>query len=226
MKKGTIKVFYNDRGFGFIRPEAGEQEIFFHKNVVRDMGYPLEEGAPVEYEEGPGRKPGERQATRVVILGYPADPAPGERRPAPPRLEVSGRQLPPECIFEKSFYDESGHLHASIFYEAAEAAARAFRAANLKANQLRALFNAFAGFVRPLTEGRLSFEEARERFGIFYCERVVRQFERGVLPPLVKDFFDRHRDLILSSPREMQGFFRYLINIYCYFGDSEKSPQR
>ncbi len=127
MKKGTIKVFYNDRGFGFIRPEAGEQEIFFHKNVVRDMGYPLEEGAPVEYEEGPGRKPGERQATRVVILGYPADPAPGERRPAPPRLEVSGRQLPPECIFEKSFYGRKRPPASKYLYEAAEAAARASR---------------------------------------------------------------------------------------------------
>lgn len=217
MKKGTIKTFNSDRGFGFIRPADGSAEVFFHISVVKDMGYPLEEGAPVEYEDGPGRKPGERQATRVILVGEPgSNPAPAGRAPA---------SLPPECIFQDSFYNQSGYLRQELFYTAAQKAAETFRAAGLKSSQLRQLYNAFLAFARRLAEKSLCFEAAKERFGIFYCERIVRQHERGIIPPVVKAFFDRHRDLALSDPREMLGLFRYVTNIYCYFGE-EKSQQR
>ncbi|MCS7239420.1 MAG: cold shock domain-containing protein [Thermoguttaceae bacterium] len=218
MKKGTIKTFNAERGFGFIRPADGSAEIFFHISVVKDMGYPVEEGSPVEYEDGPGRKPGERQATRVIVTGEPsANPAPV------PRGDIA---LPPDCVFKKSFYDESGHLRQELFYHAAEKVADIFRRAQLKATQLRQLYNGFLSFARRLADRSISFEDAKERFGTFYCERIVRQHMREILPAVVKAFFDEHRELALSSDREMLGLFRYLTNIYCYFGEQEKGQQR
>jgi hypothetical protein len=47
--------------------------------------------------------------------------------------------------------------------------------------------------------------------------------ERKVLPAIVKELIDAHRDLALSDERQMLALFRYLTYIYCYFGDSEKS---
>lgn len=223
MKRGYIKTFLADRGFGFIRPEGGGSDLYFRKEVVDDRGYPLEEGTPVEYEEGPGREPGKQQATRVVLTGFPPEAnrssASGGKRAA----AEAPKKLPPECVFTDSFYNPAGCLREELFYQAAQRAADVFRAAGLKASQLRQLYNGLLSIAGPLRDKSLTFEAAKERFGIFYCERVVRQFERGVIPPVVKDFFDQHRSLALSGDKELLGLFRYLTNIYCYFGESEKS---
>jgi len=36
MKKGTVKFFNEVKGFGFIKPEDSDQDIFVHKNGVVD----------------------------------------------------------------------------------------------------------------------------------------------------------------------------------------------
>ena len=66
MAKGTVKWFSNQKGYGFITPESGE-DVFVHHRVIEGDGYKsLEEGQQVEFEIQQGPK-GE-QATKVVKL--------------------------------------------------------------------------------------------------------------------------------------------------------------
>ena len=130
--------------------------------------------------------------------------------------------LPPECLFA-SFYDTQDHLDPRLFYEAPTAAAAAFKKAGLKSSQFRQLYQAFLAFAASLRDHRLPFPVACERFGTFYCERVVRQVEGKVLPAVVKNLIDAHRQLALGNERQMLALFRYLTNIYCYFGESERT---
>jgi len=222
MPKGRIKKFVEDRGFGFITPDRGGTDAFFHIGDVNDRGYEVEPGAPVEYETKPGRKPGEVKAVQVRVLDFAPE---GASRPsAPPRPAPGGQAaaLPPECVFD-SFYGEDGHLHQRVFYEAPLKAADVFRRAGLKSSQFRQLYQSFLAFAGPLRDNRLEFDEARERFGAFYVERVVRQVERKVLPKVVKELIDAHRELALSERRQALALFRYLKNIYCYFGESDRN---
>ena len=66
MTKGTVKWFSNQKGYGFVTSESG-QDVFVHHSVIQGDGYKsLEEGQQVEFEAQQGPK-GE-QATSVVKL--------------------------------------------------------------------------------------------------------------------------------------------------------------
>ncbi len=57
MKTGTVKWFSSDKGFGFITPDAGGDDLFVHHSEIKVSGYAsLNEGQKVEYEIGEGRK--------------------------------------------------------------------------------------------------------------------------------------------------------------------------
>lgn len=66
MEQGTVKWFNNEKGFGFISRENGE-DLFVHFSAIQSEGYrALEEGQAVEFEIGEGsRGP---QAVNVVKL--------------------------------------------------------------------------------------------------------------------------------------------------------------
>ncbi|GJM60725.1 MULTISPECIES: cold-shock protein [Persicobacter] len=53
MKKGTVKFFNDDKGFGFIIDEETKQEYFVH---VTGCTEEIREGDDVEYELTEGRK--------------------------------------------------------------------------------------------------------------------------------------------------------------------------
>ena len=55
MNTGTIKTLTHERMFGFIRPDAGGNNIFFHFSRVAGSGAALEVGDEVEYEPGTDR---------------------------------------------------------------------------------------------------------------------------------------------------------------------------
>lgn len=56
MNKGTVKWFNNQKGYGFISDEAGN-DVFVHYSGLNMDGFKtLEEGAAVEYEVINGEK--------------------------------------------------------------------------------------------------------------------------------------------------------------------------
>ena len=66
MAKGTVKWFNNQKGFGFITPESGD-DVFVHHSEIQGDGYKsLDEGQAVEFEVAEGPK-GE-QAKNVVKI--------------------------------------------------------------------------------------------------------------------------------------------------------------
>lgn len=66
MSKGTVKWFNNQKGYGFISDEAGN-DVFVHYSGLNMEGYKtLEEGQAVEYEVTEGEKG--PQAVNVVKL--------------------------------------------------------------------------------------------------------------------------------------------------------------
>ena len=66
MAKGKVKWFNNQKGYGFITPESGN-DVFVHYSAIQGDGYKtLEEGQAVEFEITKGDK-GE-QATNVVKI--------------------------------------------------------------------------------------------------------------------------------------------------------------
>jgi CspA family cold shock protein len=51
-KNGIVKWFSRLKGYGFIKPETGEQEVFVHYSAIEGEGYRnLYEGDRVEYDE-------------------------------------------------------------------------------------------------------------------------------------------------------------------------------
>ena len=66
MAKGKVKWFSNQKGYGFITPENGE-DIFCHHSAIQGDGYKtLEEGQEVEFEIENGPK-GEHAANVVKV---------------------------------------------------------------------------------------------------------------------------------------------------------------
>jgi cold shock protein len=57
MARGTVKWFNEDKGYGFITPDDGGEELFVHYTAIQGSGYrSLEEGERVSYEPARGRK--------------------------------------------------------------------------------------------------------------------------------------------------------------------------
>mmetsp|Transcript_49011 Transcript_49011/g.138490 ORF Transcript_49011/g.138490 Transcript_49011/m.138490 type:complete len:104 (+) Transcript_49011:44-355(+) len=51
MPTGTVKKFFEDKGFGFITPDGGGEDVFVHRKVNgADRTAYLSEGDAVEYE--------------------------------------------------------------------------------------------------------------------------------------------------------------------------------
>ena len=63
MARGTVKWFNDQKGYGFIAPESG-QDVFVHFSEIQGEGYrSLQEGQEVEFEITQGPKGA--QATNV-----------------------------------------------------------------------------------------------------------------------------------------------------------------
>lgn len=57
MDTGTVKWFNDAKGFGFITPDAGGEDLFAHFSEVRVEGFKtLQEGQKVVYEVKTGPK--------------------------------------------------------------------------------------------------------------------------------------------------------------------------
>jgi cold shock protein len=68
MATGTVKWFNETKGFGFITPEGGGEDIFVHFSAIQTNGFrTLAEGQAVTYDVERGPKG--LQASRVMPVG-------------------------------------------------------------------------------------------------------------------------------------------------------------
>ncbi|MBV7294495.1 cold-shock protein [Corynebacterium sp. TAE3-ERU12] len=57
MAQGTVKWFNSEKGFGFIAPADGGNDVFVHYSEIQGNGFKtLEENQQVEFEVGEGQK--------------------------------------------------------------------------------------------------------------------------------------------------------------------------
>ncbi|MCJ2023805.1 MULTISPECIES: cold-shock protein [unclassified Methylobacterium] len=66
MSTGTVKWFNATKGFGFIQPEDGGQDVFVHISAVERAGLgTLNEGQRVSYELETDRRSGKKAAGQL-----------------------------------------------------------------------------------------------------------------------------------------------------------------
>jgi len=63
MKEGTVKFFNNTKGFGFITPSDGSEDVFVHQSGLVDE---INENDKVSYEMEKGKKG--MNAVNVTII--------------------------------------------------------------------------------------------------------------------------------------------------------------
>jgi cold shock protein len=75
MATGTVKWFNDAKGFGFIEPEAGGEDVFAHFSAIQMEGFrTLKQGGRVSYELVQGPK-GQLAQNIAAIDEPPADDA-------------------------------------------------------------------------------------------------------------------------------------------------------
>jgi CspA family cold shock protein len=57
MATGTVKWFNDSKGFGFVTPDAGGEDLFAHFSAIQSSGFKtLKEGQKVSFEVTQGPK--------------------------------------------------------------------------------------------------------------------------------------------------------------------------
>ena len=68
MEKGTVKWFNATKGYGFITPENGGQDVFVHISAVERAGLrELRDGQVVSFELVADRKTGKTSAGNLAV---------------------------------------------------------------------------------------------------------------------------------------------------------------
>ena len=69
MTIGTVKWFNSQKGYGFIQPEAGGNDVFVHISALERSGLgSLNEGQKVKYEVERDQRSGKMSATNLQAV--------------------------------------------------------------------------------------------------------------------------------------------------------------
>ncbi|GAA1741605.1 cold-shock protein [Rothia terrae] len=67
MATGTVKWFNSEKGYGFIQPDDGSEDLFAHFSAINSGGFrSLEEGDSVAYDAEKGDRG--MQAANITVL--------------------------------------------------------------------------------------------------------------------------------------------------------------
>ncbi|WP_349368051.1 cold-shock protein [Salinarimonas sp.] len=68
MQTGTVKWFNTTKGYGFIQPDEGGNDVFVHISAVERAGLRgLNEGQKVSYEIVADRRTGKSSADKLAV---------------------------------------------------------------------------------------------------------------------------------------------------------------
>ena len=67
MATGTVKWFNAEKGYGFIAPDDGSEDVFAHYSAITSSGFrTLEENQKVEYDTAQGPKGPQAENIRAL----------------------------------------------------------------------------------------------------------------------------------------------------------------
>lgn len=68
MQSGTVKFFNATKGYGFIQPDAGGNDVFVHVTALERAGVPpLTEGQRVSFDVETDRRSGKLAVSNIVL---------------------------------------------------------------------------------------------------------------------------------------------------------------
>ena len=66
MQTGTVKWFNDQKGYGFLQPDNGGNDIFVHISAVQAAGFnSLQEGQKISYELQEDQRSGKQSAANL-----------------------------------------------------------------------------------------------------------------------------------------------------------------
>lgn len=65
-ERGMVKWFDEAKGYGFITPDSGHKDIFFHRSNIDMLERTVDKGERVEFEIGEGRQGPEARSVRSI----------------------------------------------------------------------------------------------------------------------------------------------------------------
>jgi cold shock protein len=65
---GILKMFNADRGFGFIKPDEGGNDVFVHVSAAEQAGIQLQQGMRLGFDQETDRKTGKPRAANLRVL--------------------------------------------------------------------------------------------------------------------------------------------------------------
>jgi uncharacterized membrane protein YsdA (DUF1294 family)/cold shock CspA family protein len=100
MRKGQLMVWKDDRGFGFIKPDDGGQDVFLHMTAFKDVNRRPQVGNVIHYQLAVDEN-GKVRACNAFIEGATSQPAPKSSSSAfAERTRAETVSKPPSFILE------------------------------------------------------------------------------------------------------------------------------
>ncbi|XP_021986403.1 protein lin-28 homolog B-like [Helianthus annuus] len=109
-RSGTVKWFNDAKGFGFITPEDGDEELFVHQSAIRtDRFRSLGDGENVEYVVETGS---DGRTKAVDVTGPNEGPVQGSTRSRPKAnlggyMDKKGKWIADSSAIDHIIYDDS-----------------------------------------------------------------------------------------------------------------------